>query len=455
MWGAPDAVRFAVRANSERLGMPMPAVFSPFWERGGDFFYNVGRLATIAQIYPGGTGRWVGPDYHFGATAHASDNDPSGFNLGVGDFTIEMIAKVNPTGNQYQTLICQGRHTISPRGWQIYQPSTVSSWRFYGQGFSLSIAYSFSNYKTHMVISRKNDQMFCFFSNRFSSNATLSGDTISGNSVDITNPWPTVYGARANSENTGYENFLDGTIEYVRLWNDWGCDAATALRLENEPYALLMPVARPLYFDLGASAGTDNLTASDLVIGSPVIGTPALGQVHALTATGITTSAPVLAAPALGQVHRLSATALTVSPPVLGTPAVGQIHSLTTSALVVGSPVLGTPLLTENAPDVDALTAVDLVVGSPVLGTPSLGQIHVLGSDGLVTGAPVLGSPSMVQVHELSALGLTVGAPVLGTPILYAFDIPSVTLDEVSQTIYLQSRIKTVYLKHRIKSARY
>lgn len=191
------------------------------------------------------------------------------------------------------------------------------------------------------------------------------------------------------------------------------------------------PVA---YFDFGgASSGTDNLTATDLVTGSPVLGTPALGQVHALTATGITTSAPALGTPALGQVHGLAATALTVSAPVLGTPAVGQIHSLTASALVVGSPVLGTPLLSENAPDVDALTAVDLVVGSPVLGTPSFGQIHVLGSDGLVTGTPVLGSPSITQIHALEALGLTVGVPVLGTPAINGSDVVLIDASEVGK----------------------
>lgn len=149
-----------------------------------------------------------------------------------------------------------------------------------------------------------------------------------------------------------------------------------------------------LYFDMGGST-TDALTASDLVVGSPVLGAPSLGQVHALTATGITTSAPVL-----------------------GSPALGQVHSLTASDLVAGAPVLGTPSLIENAADVDALTAADFVVGSPALGTPALDQIHVLGSDGLVTGSPVLGSPSITQIHTLEAMGLTVGVPVLGTPVL-------------------------------------
>jgi hypothetical protein len=170
-----------------------------------------------------------------------------------------------------------------------------------------------------------------------------------------------------------------------------------------------------------SASATHDLTASDLVTGSPVLGTPALGQVHALTATGITTSAPIL-----------------------GTPALGQVHELTATALVVGSPVLDTPLLTENAPDVDALTAVDLVVGSPVLGTPAIGQIHVLGSDGLVTGAPVLGSPLITQIHTLEALGLTVGVPVLGTPALNGSDIVLITAAEVARIVRATARMRTV-----------
>jgi len=196
-----------------------------------------------------------------------------------------------------------------------------------------------------------------------------------------------------------------------------------------------------LYFDMGG-AGTDALTALDLVVGSPVLGAPALGQAHAVTASGITVEGPVLGAPTLAQIHALVAPGLAVSTPGLGAPVVGQAHSLVASALVAGAPVLGTPLLSENAPDVDALTADNLVVGSPVLGAPALGQIHVLGSVGLVTGAPVFGtpaleintdhlvaadlvvgspvldSPTVGQVHLLSAVNLSVSAPMLGTPSL-------------------------------------
>lgn len=130
-------------------------------------------------------------------------------------------------------------------------------------------------------------------------------------------------------------------------------------------------------------------------------------------------------------------------------------HTLTASALVVGSPVLGTPALSENAPDVDALTAVDFVVGSPVLGAPSLGQIHVLGTDGLVTGSPVLGSPSITQLHALTALGLTVCAPVLGTPGLTSGAVAPITAAEVARIVRASLRMKTVTASQRVKQVRY
>lgn len=126
-----------------------------------------------------------------------------------------------------------------------------------------------------------------------------------------------------------------------------------------------------LYYDMGGST-VDELTAQDLVVGSPILGTPALGQVHALTATG-----------------------LTVSSPVLGAPVFGQVHVLLTDGLVAGSPVLGTPTLTENLDNVDVLFADDLVVGSPSLGTPAFGQIHALTAVDLAVGSPVLGTPAL------------------------------------------------------------
>lgn len=49
-----------------------------------------------------------------------------------------------------------------------------------------------------------------------------------------------------------------------------------------------------------SSPTVNDLTAVDLVTSAPVLGTPALGQIHALVAIGLTTSPPVLGTPILG-----------------------------------------------------------------------------------------------------------------------------------------------------------
>ncbi|MFO0270408.1 MAG: hypothetical protein ACK53W_07735 [Gemmatimonadota bacterium] len=47
------------------------------------------------------------------------------------------------------------------------------------------------------------------------------------------------------------------------------------------------------------AGGTVNLTADGLTTGTPTLGSPALGQVHALSATGLATSPPTLGQPTL------------------------------------------------------------------------------------------------------------------------------------------------------------
>jgi hypothetical protein len=163
----------------------------------------------------------------------------------------------------------------------------------------------------------------------------------------------------------------------------------------------------------------DDLTATGIAAGSPVVGGPALGQKHALTATAIAAGSPVLGNPAISQTQVLVATALATGAPVLGNPALTQrvTHTLTATALATGSPVLGNPAISQT----QVLAATALATGSPVLGAPAVGQKHALTATAIAAGAPVLGNPVLVHVagvHTLTATNLAAGAPVLGTPVL-------------------------------------
>ena len=139
----------------------------------------------------------------------------------------------------------------------------------------------------------------------------------------------------------------DGYLDLLLLYNRALSPAEIAILADRTDPMLggLIVEERPvLYFDMGG-AGTDALTANDLVVGGPVLGTPAIGQIHALTAQSLVVGSPVLGAPALGQIHALTAQDLVVGSPVLGSPAIAQIHALTALWLTVGAPVLGAPAL--------------------------------------------------------------------------------------------------------------
>lgn len=202
--------------------------------------------------------------------------------------------------------------------------------------------------------------------------------------------------------------------------------------------------------------GTDNLTASNLETTTPVLGSPTIGQAHALSASSLADT-PALGTPTLGQTHVLAASALETVPalgaptlavienltsqdlaggtPSLGTPALGQAHVLSADLLVGGTPTLGAPTLgqahalsatslettpvlgtpTLSTEGEDNLDASDLTGGIPTLGAPTIGQEHVLSATGLLS-TPALGTPTLGVVEHLAADPLTGGTPLLGTP---------------------------------------
>ena len=104
------------------------------------------------------------------------------------------------------------------------------------------------------------------------------------------------------------------------------------------------------------------MTASTMVVGSPVLGTPSLTEnaadVDALTAADLVVGSPALGTPALGQIHVLGSDGLVTGSPVLGSPSITQIHTLEALGLTVGVPVIGTPAL--NGSDIVLITAAEV-----------------------------------------------------------------------------------------------
>jgi hypothetical protein len=178
----------------------------------------------------------------------------------------------------------------------------------------------------------------------------------------------------------------------VNAANSWGC---TTLAL------------RP-------AAVVHDLTATGIATGAPALGTPTLGQVHALGATGFTCS-PVVGTPTLwsGGIDDLEALGVATGAPTVGVPTISQVHALLSVAIAAGAPSVGTPTLAQVH---ILLGPAGFGLGAPTLGVPSLAQVHGLVTTGFALPAPQVGSPTMGQLHVLTAQGIAAGAPVTDFP---------------------------------------
>lgn len=138
-----------------------------------------------------------------------------------------------------------------------------------------------------------------------------------------------------------------------------------------------------------------NWKASGAATGTVTLGslTALLTADAVLTATGLDIGSPVLGSPAVTQVHSVAATGLAVGSPAFGTPALTQVHSLAATGLDVGALAIGSPILTQ----VHGLTAVNLALGSPEFGSPVLSVVHVLTATAIALGSPEFGTPALTQ----------------------------------------------------------
>lgn len=195
--------------------------------------------------------------------------------------------------------------------------------------------------------------------------------------------------------------------------------------------------AEPTRGAVMVTPGPHDLTAIDLMAGTPLLGTPAFGQAHGLAVVAISTGTPTLGTPAVGQAHALTANPLdtgapmlgapslsgelafaalgvTAGVPALGSPTLAQTHVLAANDLATGVPALGMPSLTGEV----SFTALGVTTGTPSLGAPTLSQIHVLAAKNLDAGTPTLGAPSLTGKIALTAVPLVAGSPTLGPPVV-------------------------------------
>lgn len=235
----------------------------------------------------------------------------------------------------------------------------------------------------------------------------------------------TVIGSLAftGSETAGYRDFVltPTTKADLDFGNGWLLKAtdevtASAHRAFNTSDVSTAAYRPKLVIEYTVE-GTDALTANGITTGTPTLGSPTLGQVHALTGTAITATTPVLGHPVIGQVHILTTAGIIAGAPVLDNPALDSsstTDSLSAAGIVTGAPTLDSPALGQ----IHALSVASFDAGAPDITSPTLGQAHVFTTGGIVAGAPTLDEPDIGQAHTLAAGELTTGAPLLGAPTL-------------------------------------
>jgi len=219
--------------------------------------------------------------------------------------------------------------------------------------------------------------------------------------------------------------------------------------------------------EVAIEEGDHDLIATDITT-TPVLGTPAIGQVHILAANDVTTTpvlgspeisqivdlvatdvitTPVVEASEVGQIHILAANDVTTTP-VVEDSEVGQIHILAAND-VITTPVLGSPEISQivdlvatdviTTPVVEAsevgqihILAVNDVTTTPVVEDSEVGQIHILAAND-VTTTPVVEDSEVGQIHILAANDVTT-TPVLGAPTISSDGTHSLAANDVITT---------------------
>jgi len=239
-WGPLSDVQAAVRHNCERLGIDYEKLLAlwPLWEQAGSLIYNYGSYggSYIAYNSPtwekeglkgNGSNAYVdfGSDYSFGSNPFSLVQWVFGGD-DVDRFSIS--SRTGSTAYGYEFLIGAG--------------STPGYWGFRAKGTTaypqLNVDGGWNDGKWHLLVGTASPSASQFY--------------VDGNLEDSGGTPGTI----DNSQNlmlfrrgTTYATVLTGTtIVYADVLT-----ADQITQLYEQPYALIVPVSRPVYFDLGES----------------------------------------------------------------------------------------------------------------------------------------------------------------------------------------------------------
>ncbi len=266
-WGSITAAQSAVRNWYDCHGMHMPVMYVPFWEAAGNKVHDViGRYH--ADLY---TGNWVA-DKYFLPNVHAAPITHPQLSLSS-SFSITWRAAGNG-------MILGSTSSFYNFIWQR-PDGTLTFYNMGSGGVSWTELPDFNDMATYTIA--VDDGISILYKNR---------EQISSISVSLTSNF--VQDTIGNGFSIINYSFI-GYIDCVVIHNQFLSSDKIAT-LHDHFYAPIQP--RSVSFFSFADDEL-NLTATNIVTGNPVSGTPLIGQIHTLSAESILTGNPVLDQPDL------------------------------------------------------------------------------------------------------------------------------------------------------------
>ena len=256
MWGPPDAVQFAVRANAERMGVDPDSLILnlPFWEGAG---------TTVTNI---STGR----KFHIGNTSVLNSRGVVFNGSSFLDISAETRLGFLQNKSDAYSIIIPGLHGNSQDNRRFFTFGTSGS-GFMGLGTDFNspnrkfLCFQSANFSGTWTFF-SNDDFFgvgpinfaCTFvkSEYFSLYKDGTRDSYiyrTGGTTTEDTPFICIGAAIRGSTPAGFSFFI-GSMQSVLVFDGLLTPSQIAT-LHHTPYALLMPVARPVFFDLGAGQG--------------------------------------------------------------------------------------------------------------------------------------------------------------------------------------------------------
>jgi len=421
MWGPLDAINFAVRANCEHIGLPMPLCFAPCWST--DFGENLF----------GGDAYFVSEGIFVNNTTWAH-----GFSLPVPQRTLTQFFFLNSVIGPTPQLLTFDSNIL--RATRL----NVGQYRFYGN----------SNYLTYASVNLLADPPT-------NSESTWTGGWIRSQPRCRFSLTDKVLGFRtAETSNmspitevpipSNMQFRFTGTslCKFFAFWDVFPSESIDQ-RLHCEPYTLLMPVARPLYFDLGASEPTDitgTLSATESVTDTlAATGQLLVSGLMSVTEAGVDTASILGVLPVQGALSAVetdtdaaSASGIVLIQGTLSATETGDDTFAAYGGAV--SPITGTMAVTESEHDTATIIGQLLISG--------LMDVSEVGDDVFAAIGSAL--PAITGDMAVTETGVDIFAAA-GV----VTDTVTITAAEVARIVRASSRMKTVTAQARVKQVRY